>query len=158
MAKIFARSQREQNKSAWIPIDDPTINDDDLLVHFGIEMPPWASHRGYYNLHLFHRRRWTLPDVAVNLWGARSVSNNARRVIEYLEGMAREAKWYDAEKFPNIREHSGRYGGILIGSSALLLKYMQTMPFRADGYYAGDELIMPGDPIDVNNRDAYQPG
>src|SRR5882672_2828425 len=116
MSEIFIISAKDSRRTAWVPIDDPVIDDQDILVHFGLQMPPWATRSGYYNLHLFHKRSWSAGEFAVNSWNARGMSNSLRKVLETFEQMARERKWYDAKKFPSIQEHGAATGGILIAS------------------------------------------
>jgi hypothetical protein len=53
----------------------------------------------------------------------------------------------------------GRAGitGLVIGSAAMLAEYLQTKPFRQEGYYDGDHKLVLNRKIDTRNRKDYDP-
>jgi len=155
MAEIFLRSQDDRN-SAWIPIDDPVRDRDGYLQLFGIKLPSWSRHPGYHDLHLV-RHDYPLGDTAVAIWDASTRLTSSRSLMKYLEESAREARWYDAERFPSVKEHAGKLG-MIVASATLLHKYLKTRPLDRPGYYNGRHVcVISGPPFEVGNRQQYRP-
>jgi len=156
MATIKVCNPRDRNQALWLRIDDPVWNTDNLLITFGCEAPPGSPHPGYHWLHLVYRA-YSPEDFVKDLFHAGRQSRSAAKTIETFERMAAEHGLYPAERFPQVARHIGKIG-LAIGGTAFLYHYLRTLPFRPDGYYDGDALILAIPPIDVYNPQHFQAG
>jgi len=138
------RMDFKDGHSEWWDIGDEQIDRDGYLQIFTVRVPQTHRHAGIHHVHLI-RPDYPFRKTAEDIWNAQKKIRSAKNLCEKFERLAAEMAWYDAEQFPSVRQHVGKFGA-LIASGPLLYKFVnEHHSFTQPGYYdAQGTRIMTG--------------
>ena len=150
--RLIAQDQYGQNVENICEVYDQIIDEQDYLQIFTYYGPVSGKK---FHVHLV-RHSSSIKDTAAAVFNGMTSIRSAKGLLEDLEEYAREMKWYDASKYTSFEQHAGKVGAI-IGSVALLHKFLHDHAFSKQGYYNGrGQLVIPY-VINTNDNTMYAP-